>query len=179
MAVISKPPGSLRLRSLQPGDLGWVISRHGALYAKEYGFDQRFEALVARIAADYIDKLNPSRECAWIAESAGLPVGCVFLVQARDEQTQAPELSVAQLRMLLVEPHARGLGLGKRLTQTCEDFARSTGYDRIRLWTNRSLTAARAIYAAAGYQLLASVEHASFANLQVGEVWEKHLAPPQ
>jgi GNAT superfamily N-acetyltransferase len=175
MTLNSNPPPAVTLRGLQPGDLGWVISRHGALYAQEYGFDQRFEALVARIAADYIDRLNPAQENAWIADSAGVPLGCVFLVQARDEETQEPESGVAQLRMLLVEPQARGLGLGKRLTNACEDFARSVGYTRMRLWTNQSLTAARAIYRAAGYQLLASEEHASFGNLQVGEVWEKSL----
>ncbi len=164
-----------RLRSLRPGDLGWVIGRHGALYAQEYGFDQRFEALVARIAADYVTQLDPARECAWIAELEGLAVGCVFLVQARDEGTQQPEPGVAQLRLLLVEPGARGQGVGKRLTAQCEAFARQAAYARIRLWTNQVLSAARAIYQAAGYRLLASEAHDSFGSVQVGEVWEKEL----
>lgn len=160
---------------LGPGDLGWVIGRHGALYALEYGFDQRFEALVARIAADYVRRLDPARECAWIAEMDGVAVGCVFLVQARDEGTQLPEPGVAQLRLLLVEPRARGHGVGKRLTAQCETFARQAGYARIRLWTNQVLSAARAIYQAAGYRLLASEAHDSFGSVQVGEVWEKDL----
>jgi GNAT superfamily N-acetyltransferase len=167
-----------RLRTLRPGDLGWVIGRHGALYAQEYGFDQRFEATVARIASDYVMRLDPARECAWIAEVGGLAAGCVFLVQARDEDTQQPEPGLAQLRMLLVEPQARGRGLGKRLTARCEDFAREAGYIRIRLWTNQVLSAARAIYQAAGYRLLSSEAHDSFGNVQVGEVWEKELTGP-
>lgn len=168
----------IQLRTLRAGDLGWVIGRHGALYAQEYGFDQRFEALVARIAADYVTCLDPQRECAWIAEVDGQAAGCVFLVQARDEATQQPEPGVAQLRMLLVEPHARGFGLGKRLTAQCERFACEAGYTRIRLWTNQALSAARAIYQAAGYRLLSSKPHESFGNVQIGEVWEKELAGP-
>ncbi len=171
----TSPP---RLRTLHAGDLGWVIGRHGALYAQEYGFDERFEALVARIAADYVTRLDPARECAWIAEVDGLAAGCVFLVQARDEVTQQPEPGVAQLRLLLVEPQARGHGLGKLLTARCEAFAREAGHARIRLWTNQVLSAARAIYQAAGYRLLASEAHDSFGSVQVGEVWEKELARP-
>jgi GNAT superfamily N-acetyltransferase len=175
---------TVHLRGLQPGDLGWVVGRHGALYGSEYGFDQRFEAMVARIVADYVDRLDPALECAWIAQRAGAAddvadprLGCVFLVQARDDTTQQPEPGVAQLRLLLVEPAARGLGLGQQLTAACEAFARQAGYRRMRLWTNRSLTAARAIYRKAGYQLLDSQAHESFGNVQVGEVWEKELPP--
>ena len=168
-------PPSAQLRDLRSGDLGWVIGRHGALYAQEYGFDQRFEALVARIAADYVTRLDPSRECAWIAEVDEQPVGCVFIVQARDEHTQQPELGVAQLRLLLVEPSVRGHGVGKRLTAQCETFARQAGYASIRLWTNQVLSAARAIYRGAGYHMLASEAHDSFGSMQVGEVWEKDL----
>ncbi len=172
----STPTSPIRLRTLRAGDLGWVISRHGALYAQEYGFDQRFEALVARIAADYVMRLDARRECAWIAEVDGQSAGCVFVVQARDETTQQPDSGVAQLRMLLVEPRARGFGLGKLLTAQCERFAREAGYTHMRLWTNQALSAARAIYQAAGYRLLSSEAHESFGNVQIGEVWEKELA---
>lgn len=163
------------LRPLRAGDLGWVVSRHGALYAQDYGWDQRFEALVARIAADYVDHLDEARESAWIADRAGVELGCVFVVQARDERSHEIDPGVAQLRLLLVEPSARGLGLGKRLTEQCETFARSVGYTRMRLWTNGLLHAARGIYQAAGYQLLASESHHSFGHDLVGEIWEKAL----
>jgi DNA-binding MarR family transcriptional regulator/GNAT superfamily N-acetyltransferase len=170
--------GAVALRALRSGDLGWVISRHGALYAQEYGWDQRFEALVARICADFVDQLQPQRECAWLAERDGTPLGCVFLVQARKEASGQPEDGVAQLRLLLVEPAARGQGLGKRLSAECERFARRAGYARIRLWTNSVLLAARGIYQAAGYRLLASEAHRSFGHDLVGEIWEKDLASP-
>ena len=163
------------LRPLRPGDIGWVVARHGALYAQAYGWDMRFEALVARIAADFVDRFDPQREAAWIAEAGGMPLGCVFLAQARNEETEAIEPGVAQLRMLLVEPEARGLGLGKRLTAQCEAFAREAGYRRMRLWTNSLLLAARGIYTAAGYRLLASEAHHSFGHALVGEIWEKEL----
>ena len=168
-------PAAVTLRGLRSGDLGWVVARHGALYEEEYGFDLRFEALVARIAADYVERLDPVREAAWIAEHSGTPLGCVFIVQARDEATAAIEPGVAQLRLLLVEPAARGLGVGKRLTTECERHARAAGYQRIRLWTNSLLLAARGIYHAAGYRLLASQAHQSFGHALVGEVWEKRL----
>ena len=172
----ASPPGQTRLRGLVSGDLGWVVSRHGALYAQEYGWDLRFEALVARIAADLVDRFDASREGAWIAEADGVPLGCVFLVQARDEATGAIDPGVAQLRMLLVEPAARGRGLGKLLAACSEDFARQAGYRHIRLWTNSLLLAARGIYAAAGYRLVASEPHHSFGHDLVGEIWEKELA---
>jgi DNA-binding MarR family transcriptional regulator/GNAT superfamily N-acetyltransferase len=170
------PAGAVELRGLLPGDLGWVVSRHGALYAQEYGWDMRFEGLVARICADYIDQLDPSREAAWVAQADGSALGCVFLVQARDEATKLPESGVAQLRLLLVEPAARGRGVGKRLTAQCETFAREKGYTRMRLWTNSLLLAARAIYSAAGYRLMAIEPHHSFGHALVGEVWEKELS---
>lgn len=170
-----QPRAAPQLRALRPGDIGWVVSRHGALYAQEYGWDMRFEALAARIAAAFIERLEPARESAWIAERNGIPLGCVFLVQARDEHSEAVEPGVAQLRMLLVEPEARGLGLGKRLSAQCEAFAREAGYRRIRLWTNSLLLAARGIYKAAGYRLLASEPHHSFGHDLVGEIWEKAL----
>jgi GNAT superfamily N-acetyltransferase len=170
-------PGSLayRLRPHAPGDIGWVIARHGALYASEYGWDMRFEALVARIAADFIDRFDASREACWIAERDAMNLGCAFLVQARDEQTQAPIEGSAQLRMLLVEPSARGLGLGRALVTECERFARERGYRRIVLWTNSVLLAARAIYQDRGYRLLNTEPHHSFGHDLVGEIWQLDL----
>jgi DNA-binding MarR family transcriptional regulator/GNAT superfamily N-acetyltransferase len=167
------------LRPPHGGDIGWVIGRHGALYASEYGWDWRFEALVARIAADFVDRFDSTREACWIAERDGSNLGCVFLVQARDE---TPEQKIvegsAQLRMLLVEPSARGLGIGGRLVDECERFARARGYRRIVLWTNSVLTAARAIYRRAGYVLTASEPHQSFGHSLVGETWELALDDP-
>lgn len=163
------------LRAHRPGDIGWLIARHGALYASEYQWDMRFEALVARIAADFIDRFDARREACWIAERDGSNIGCVCLVQARDEQTHAPIDGVAQLRLLLVEPAARGLGLGGRLVDECTRFAREAGYRRIRLWTNHNLLAARALYAKAGYQLTATEAHHSFGHDLVGETWELAL----
>ncbi len=168
----SPPP---LLRSLQPGELGWVVARHGALYTAEYGWDQRFEARVARIAADFVDRFDARREAGWIAEWQGVPMGCVFLVQARDDTTAAPIAGVAQLRMLLVEPAARGRGIGKLLVNACHRFAAGAGYTQIRLWTNSLLLAARVIYTQAGYRLLSSEAHNSFGHAMVGEVWEKDL----
>lgn len=165
-------PADCLLRPHRPGDIGWVISRHGALYAQEYGFDGRFEALVARIGADFLDRFDPGREACWIAERDGVNLGCVVLVQARDDSTQAVIDGTAQLRLLLVEPAARGLGLGKRLASECERFARARGYRRIVLWTNANLDAARAIYRQAGYRLTGSEAHHSFGQDLVGETWE-------
>ncbi len=164
-----------QLRALQPGELGWVVARHGALYAQEYGWDQRFEALVARIVADYVDRFDGTREAAWIAQWQGTAMGCVFVVQARDERTQKPVPGVAQLRLLLVEPAARGRGIGKSLAAECERFARAAGYTRMRLWTHSLLHAARGIYRAAGYRRVGREPHHSFGHALVGEVWEKAL----
>jgi DNA-binding MarR family transcriptional regulator/predicted N-acetyltransferase YhbS len=166
------------LRAHRPGDIGWTIERHGALYAREYGWDIGFEALVAHIAARFVDHFDPAREACWIAERDGVNVGCVFLVQARDEKTDAPRPGVAQLRMLLVEPAARGLGIGVRLVEECERFARRCGYRSIVLWTNSVLVAARGIYAKAGYRLVASEPHRSFGHDLVGETWELALDLP-
>jgi DNA-binding MarR family transcriptional regulator/predicted N-acetyltransferase YhbS len=173
-AEATAPP---RLRALQAGELGWVVARHGALYAQEYGWDWRFEALVARICAEFVEQFDATREQGWIAEWRGAPMGCVFVVQARDD-AGAPMDGVAQLRLLLVEPAARGQGIGKLLVSACEDFALRAGYRRMRLWTNSLLLAARGIYQAGGYRLIASEAHHSFGHDLVGEVWEKDLATP-
>lgn len=169
-----------RLRALAPGDLGWVVSRHGELYAAEYGWDLGFEALVAGIAARYIEQLEPRRENAWIAvrgsgsSNDGERLGCVFLVQARDQDGAVIE-GAAQLRLLLVEPAARGLGLGRALVAQCSAFARAAGYRELRLWTNSGLLAARGIYRAEGYRLLRSEPHRSFGHDLVGEFWALDL----
>lgn len=163
------------LRPPVSGELGWVIARHGALYAQEFGWGGlAFEALVARLCAAYVEHFDAAREACWIAELGGQPVGCVFLVQARDEDG-APEPGVAQLRMLLVEPQARGHGLGDRLVDACTRFATEAGYTRLRLWTNQMLAAARRLYERHGYRLVSSAPHAEFGIPMVGEVWERPL----
>jgi DNA-binding MarR family transcriptional regulator/GNAT superfamily N-acetyltransferase len=166
---------SFVLRAHRPGDIGWVTSRHGALYAQEYGWDMHFEALVAHIAASFVERFDAACEACWVAERDGQRIGCVFLVQWRDEASQQPEDGTAQLRMLLVEPSARGLGLGAALVRECERFARQAGYRRIRLWTNSVLLAARALYVRGGYRLLASEPHRRFGKNLVGETWELEL----
>lgn len=165
----------IQLRPHRSGDMGWVVSRHGALYASEYGWDMRFEALVARITADFIDRYDATREACWIAERNGESIGSAFLVQARNETTHEPIEGCAQLRMLLIEPQARGLGLGRRLVAQCEGFARERGYHRIMLWTNSLFLAARGIYQSAGYRLAHSETHHSFGHDLVGEIWEREL----
>jgi len=172
-ARTKQPP--FMLRPPRPGDIGWVTARHGAVYAQEYGWDMRFEALVGHIASCFVEQFDALRECCWIAERDGANVGCVFLVQARDEATHEPDPGVAQLRLLLVEPAARGLGLGETLVRECERFARQAGYRTIRLWTQSLLLAARAIYKKAGYRLAGSEPHHSFGHELVGEIWELTL----
>ena len=159
-------PAAVVLRSPRPGDLGWVVQRNGAIYAQEYGWDASYEALVARIVADYAGRADP-REAGWIAEVNGAPAGCVFCMR-KDDRT-------AQLRLLLVEPGARGLGIGERLVAECLAFARRAGYPEIVLWTNDILSAARRIYQRFGFELADSDPHHSFGHDLVGQNWRLSL----
>jgi len=156
------------LRPPQPGDLGWVVERHGARYAAEYGWDATFEALVARIVADFAERRDTRREAGWIAELDGERVGCVFCTAADAEDT-------AQLRLLLVEPSARGAGIGTRLVDECLRFARRSGHRRITLWTNDVLADARRIYERAGFRCDRREPHHSFGHDLVGEYWSRDL----
>ena len=155
------------LRAPKPGDFGWVVSRHAALYGEEYGWGGPFEGLCARIVADFVNKYDAARERCWIAEREGENVGSVFLVKDSDE--------VARIRLLLVEPTARGLGIGVRLVEECIAFARQAGYRKITLWTHSVLTAARHIYQDAGFKLVSTKRHHEFGKAVRGETWDLTL----
>jgi len=164
----TKPKVPYVLRPSRPGDMGWVVHRHGVLYSQEYGYDERFEALVAGIVAEFIQNLDPKRERCWIAERDGENVGCVFLVKKSK--------TVAKLRTLLVEPSARGLGIGRRLVNECVRFARQAGYKKITLWTQSELQAARHLYQDAGFKLAGRKRHSSWGRDHlVAETWELKL----
>ncbi len=164
-------PEGLRyvLRPHRPGDMGWVVYREAALYAQEYGFDETFEALVARIVADFLMEFDPKRERCWIAEVNGQNVGHIFLVK------HPTEISTAKLRLLLVEPGARGLRLGSELVEECVNFASSVGYKKISLWTQSILVAARHIYQKAGFRLVEEKANRQFGKDLLSQTWELHL----
>ena len=156
--------GAFSLRSHRPGDMGWVVARHGAIYADEYGWDMTFEALVAGVVEKFIEHFDAARERCWIAERDGRNVGCIFLVRAGKRS--------AKLRLFLVEPDARGLGIGHRLVDECLSFARAVGYRKVRLWTQSNLLAARRIYAQVGFVKIDEEPHRSFSKDLVSETWE-------
>ncbi|MFI5558819.1 GNAT family N-acetyltransferase [Amycolatopsis japonica] len=159
---------TLVLRPPRPGDFGWVVHRHGALYSREYGWDERFEALVARVVAEYVDRRGDPRQAGWIAELDGERVGSIFCMPAEDGVT-------AKLRMLLLEPAARGRGVGKRLVSECVEFARASGYPTMELWTVSLLEAARAIYQKAGFQLVSEETITGFGYELTGQTWRLEL----
>jgi len=167
LAPRPEPRAPYLLRAHQPGDMGWVVERHAALYAEERGYNEEFEALAAEIVARFLRRFDAKRERCWIAERDGENVGCVFLVKRSK--------TLSQLRLLLVEPSARGLGIGERLVRECIRFARQVGYRRMRLWTQDDLLPARSIYKKAGFEVIAREPHKSFGQDLVAETWELQL----
>ena len=165
--VIDVGGRSLILRAPKPGDIGWVVHRHGALYASEYGWDWTFEALVAHVASEFILKFKPVRDRCWIAELDGRVVGSTFVVE------KSPE--IAKLRLVYVEPDARGLGISRHMLDAALAFARAAGYETMMLWTNRNLVAARGLYASAGFKLTLEEPYHGFGHDLVGETWELAL----
>lgn len=159
---------SFTLRSHQPGDMGYITYRHGTVYAKEYGFDHRFESLVARITADFLDNYKPDLEGCWIAEKDGAFLGCIMLVEDKKPKT-------AKLRLLLVDKKARGLGVGSALIQKCIDFSREAGYERIDLWTQSVLEGARRLYSRAGFKIVETKNHEDWGVSLTGEYWTLKL----
>jgi len=155
------------LRQNEPGDMGWIVHKHGVLYAEEYGWDERFEALVSQIVADFINKYNANKERCFIAEMDGEIAGSVLIVQASE--------TVAKLRLLLVDPKARGMGLGSKLVEECIRFAKRAGYTKLMLWTNSVLKEARHIYEKTGFKIVAEEQHHSFGHDLIGETWELNL----
>lgn len=155
------------LRQNEPGDMGWIVHKHGVIYAEEYGWDERFEALVSQIVADFINNYKSNKERCWIAEMDGEIVGSVLVIQDNEK--------VAKLRLLLVDPKARGLGLGTKLVEECIRFARRTGYEKLVLWTNSVLSEARHIYQKKGFKLVAEEKHHSFGHDLIGQTWELQL----
>ena len=169
-SVLQKDPVAgwiMRLRAPEPGDYGWVVERHGAIYAQEYGWDESFEGFVAELVGRFVKELKPGREECWIAEHEGERVGCVFLVERSK--------TVGQLRMLLVEPSARGHGIGTALVEQCIRTARACGYKKLMLWTNDVLREARAVYEKKGFHLVRQEKHRSFGKGLVGQFWERDL----
>lgn len=169
-ALLGEPPTqapTFILRAHRPGDMGWVTQRHGALYSEEYGLNHKMEAYVAEVVAKFLREFDPAREHCWIAEQNRVPIGSVFLVREDD--------AVARLRLLIVEPRARGLGVGRRLVEECVRFARQAGYREVTLWTHSILTAARRIYAAVGFGIGAIETHDEFGPELVGETWNLRL----
>jgi GNAT superfamily N-acetyltransferase len=158
----------IRLRPHRVGDIGWVVHRHGVIYAEQYGWDLTFEALVARVAADFIDRFDGTRDCCWIAEQDGATVGAAFVVKTEDQ-------TVAKLRLVYVEPSAQGQGVGRLLVERCMTFARDAGYSRMVLWTNDVLLPARALYQKLGFAMTAAKPYRGFGHDLVGETWERDL----